>query len=310
MRTTRSIRNKRRNKFPIITILLVFAVIAAGILISMNILNSTLAQNKNGISDLSTDKIDTGKLYSKNVALVDVESGKVLYGKNEGETCYPASLTKIMTGITAITERESLDKSVTLNNDLFYTLRNENASMAGYQEGDRTTVKDLLYGSLLASGAEASVGLSQATSGSESNFADLMNDKANELNMTGTHFTNSTGLQDEDNYSTPKDMGKLLRYALTNSTFKDVFTTKSYNIRTDSNEFTVRSTFFSEYMGENSKYTVEGAKTGTTSDAGQCLASLVTKYDREFILITMGAPIGGGIQPFSFDDLDYIFKTI
>jgi D-alanyl-D-alanine carboxypeptidase (penicillin-binding protein 5/6) len=327
MRTGRYTRSNHNNKtLPMLVIITVCVLIISGYFISKDLLDTTLAGNNNSSTIAQTSRIDEKKLYSESAVLMDVSSGKVIYTKNENEKLYPASLTKIMTTIVSITERESLDTVTTISEATLQQLRNENASMAGYDQGEETTVEDLTYACMLPSGADAACGLAQVTAGGEDSMAEMMNDKADEIGMTKTNFTNVTGLHNDNQYTTTKDMAKLLKYALSNPVFKEVFTSDSHSIKTDVREFTVHSTFFTEYMGagsqsfapnnnssdsdDSSAYSVKGAKTGTTSDAGQCLASLVEKDGTEYILVTLKAPLGGGAQPYSFEDLDYVFSTI
>lgn len=322
MRSKRSTRTKTSGKsrvpIAIISIVVVLAVTFLIIYKSVEAMSVTALggqSNSTEVLKLSTDQIKSSKLYSQHVTLTDLKAGDELFSKEANVRCYPASLTKIMTALIAIENIKDLDKKVTISKESIISYQNENASMAGYYGGEKTTVYDLLYGCMLASGADASVNLALATCGNERDFVDLMNEKATELKMDSTHFTNMTGLQDEEHYTTANDMSKLLRYALKNHKFKDVFCSQSKNIKTDSREFTVHSSFFDEYnnelnVEESDSFNVLGAKTGTTSDAGQCLASYVNKDGREYILITLNAPIGESASTFRIEDLIYIFKTI
>ena len=152
---------------------------------------------------------------------------------------------------------------------------------------------DLLYGVLLPSGAECCLTFADRIAGSEEDFVDMMNEKAKELGMEHTHFTNSTGLQDEDHYSTVRDISVLLRYALAGDTFRQVFTSSSYSTNPSAchpEGFTFYSTMFQEM---NSAAVTDGeilgGKTGYTKEAGLCLASLAVIGQKEYILITAHA---------------------
>ncbi|CAI6049261.1 D-alanyl-D-alanine carboxypeptidase family protein [Cohnella sp. JJ-181] len=233
------------------------------------------------------------RLHSSHAILVRLDDGRVLMDKNIEERVYPASLTKIMTAIVAIERIPDLTETVKLAPDMFDTLRAQNASMAGFLPGERVSAIDLLYGAMLPSGADASVGLATRVAGSEAKFAALMNKKAKSLGMSGTHFVNATGLHDPDHYTTVRDLSVLLAYALKNETFRQVFTASRH--ATDPTDLhpdgiTLRSSMFKE-LGESGLAGEEivGGKTGYTEKAGLCLASLGRLDGKEYILVTTGA---------------------
>lgn len=147
---------------------------------------------------------------SRHAILLNAQSGRVLAQKRADERTAPASLTKMMTVLLAIEAEPDLDKQVTLPEDIFPALQTEKASMAGFVPDETVTVRDLLYGAMLPSGAECCEALAQLVSGSEENFAALMNQKAAELGMKNTHFTNATGLTDTEHYSSAAGYGKAL----------------------------------------------------------------------------------------------------
>lgn len=232
-------------------------------------------------------------LYSSHAILVRLDDGNILMDKNKDERIYPASLTKIMTAIVAVEQIRNLSATVTLDPDMFAKLQKENASVAGFLPGERVSALDLLYGVMLPSGADASIGLATHIAGSEKKFATLMNKKAKSLGMNGTHFANATGLHDPNHYTTVRDLSVLLAYALKNDTFRQAFTASRHataptNLHPDG--ITLTSTMFDELPtnrfdgGE-----IVGGKTGYTEKAGLCLASLGRKDGREYILITTGA---------------------
>lgn len=146
--------------------------------------------------------------------LIDADTGTVIAQRNGDERIYPASLTKIMTALIAIEHTDNLNQSVTVPYDFFQQLYEEEASMAGFEPGERVKAKDLLYGVLLPSGAECCRTFAENISGSESAFVKLMNEKANQIGLKNTHFTNCTGLHDRNHTSSVKDIAVLLQYAL------------------------------------------------------------------------------------------------
>ena len=238
----------------------------------------------------------------------DLDSGTVLKEKNSTDRIYPASLTKIMTAILAIENTEDLEEIVQLPDEIFPPLYAQNASMAGFQPGEEVRLKDLLYGVLIPSGAECCLAFADRISGSEEEFVSLMNDKAQELGMKNTHFTNSTGLHDPEHYSTVEDISILLQYALKNEYFRDVFTSSRYSTLPSEQHpegFTFHSTMF-KYM-DSTEVTggeILGGKTGYTEEAGLCLASLAQVNGKEYILVT--AKANGTHQTEQFHILDAI----
>lgn len=224
-------------------------------------------------------------IYSKNAILYNTKEDKVMYEKNSTDKVSIASLTKITTAIVALENIKDLDEKVTLTRADFKGLAEANASVAGFRIGQEVTYRDLLYGLMLPSGADAAQALTSNISGSNDKFIDLMNDKAKELKLENTHYANSTGLDDSNHYSTVKDVLKVFKYALKNEEFKKIITTSKYTISDGS--MTFRSTL-SKASTLDIEY-IKGGKTGTTGDAGLCLATLANYDDTDFILVTTGA---------------------
>ena len=166
-----------------------------------------LGQDKGEMSSW-TEQTDTESLKginSRNAILEELKTGKILADKGADDRIYPASLTKIMTAVLAIENIPDLKESITVPESIFPGLYAEGASMAGFCPGEEAVGTDLLYGVLLPSGAECCLAFADRIAGSEEDFVKMMNDKAGELGMEHTHFTNSTGLQDENHYSTVRD---------------------------------------------------------------------------------------------------------
>ncbi len=282
-------RKKKRNFRDCIVLLIVLAVVClAGIKVFIYENNQTVSgadDQKNGI--------DLEHLYSPYAILAGANSGEILAEHSSEDRIYPASLTKIMTAVLAIENTDDLSRTITLPDDIFRTLYEQNASMAGFQPGEEVEMKDLLYGILLPSGAECCLAFADNIAGSEEGFVDMMNDKARELGMKDTHFCNTTGLHDPDHYSTVKDISILLQYALESDTFREVFCSSRYSVPPTAQHpqgFTFNSTMF-KYMdsAEVAGGEILGGKTGYTEEAGLCLASLAQVNGREYILVTAKA---------------------
>lgn len=304
-------RKKNRSGRAFITILcaaaLLLAAAAGTVLLTHDGWSAlTLAAAEAG-SGTSIKNLPAGsKVYSAHVLLTDLQSGQAVYSSGAEEKVYPASLTKIATVLCALEKCGDLSESVTLQNADFQGLKAQNAAVAGFKVNEKVTVKDLLYGTMLPSGAEAAKGLANHLFGSEKKMAEEMNNLAGRLGMTGSHFANVTGLHDRNHYTTAADMSRLLQYALQNPDFRTIFTARRYTVsptNLHTQGFTLRSLLFQGLSdpafpgGE-----ILGGKTGYTSEAGLCLASLARKDGREYILVTLGAPGDHGTEQYNIAD--------
>ncbi len=308
-------KKKRRKKRHILGGFLLFLT-AAYVLVLLAAFpgSSKILKSGEGILDKGQGKADMSSLYSASAVLVQGETGETLGEKKGGKRIYPASLTKMMTVLVVLENQESLDKEVRIPEEIFPSLYQEEASMAGFLPGEHVTVRDLLYGAMLPSGGECCVALAWDTAGSEEAFADKMNDKAKELKMNHTHFVNSTGLQDRDHYTTPEDLARLLAYAWQNENFRIIFTAKSYTVPpTDGHPegFTFYNLMFQEMeeSGISSPY-ILGGKTGYTSDAGLCLASVGQVNGETYFLVTAKANGSHETQPYHILDAVSVYQEL
>lgn len=253
-------------------------------------------------------------MHSPHAILICLDDNTILMQKNSEEKIYPASLTKIMTAIVAIENLPDLQEKINLPKSMFQNLYKADASMAGFQPNENVPAIDLLYGTLLPSGAECSVGLADHIADSEQNFVDAMNQKAVALGMDHTHFTNVTGLQNENHYSTVKDLAVLLRYALQSDTFRKIFTsarhtTQPTNIHPDG--ITFYNTMFENIKNPGiNGGKILGGKTGYTDEAGLCLASLATENGKEYILVTAGADGNHKSEQYDITDAFAVYNSI
>ena len=234
-------------------------------------------------------KVNALEINSKNAILYNMNDDEILFEKDSDEEVPIASLTKIMTSIVAIENIDDINETVTIPKEGLEGLIEANASVAGFKLNEKVTYKDLLYGSLLPSGADATQTLAYYIAGNIENYVKLMNEKANELNLKHTHFSDVTGLDDINNYSSVKDIATLLKYALKNDTFREIFTATTYT--TSNKRLKLESTllYYTNTYKLNNKY-IYGNKTGFTDIAGLCLASIAKYDDMEYLLITTGAP--------------------
>lgn len=226
--------------------------------------------------------------------LLNLNDKEVLYSKGAYTKVYPASITKIMTALLAF-KYGNMEDTVTITEENI-TLE-EGSQVIGFQTGDLVTMDELVHGLLVYSGNDAASAIATRIGGSTAGFVDMMNSYAAELGCTGTHFTNPHGLQDENHYTTPYDIYLMLKEALKYPEFTEITQLGSYTIsykRSWGEEVNTALLATDHYLtGEASApkgITVLGGKTGTTSDAGNCLALLSQDaYGKPYVSIVMGA---------------------
>lgn len=224
---------------------------------------------------------------SKNVILYNLNEDKVLYEKDADNSVNIASLTKIMTAIVAIENIDNYDEKVLVTYDMLKDVTYD-LSVAGFKKGETLTYNDLLYGTLLKSGADATNILAISISGSIDNFVKLMNDKAKKLGMNNTNFSNTIGIEGLNHYSSARDIATLLKYCLNNEKFIEVFKSKNYVSTNGEHDMNGPLSKITDKEEFNLTY-IKGAKTGYTSKAGLCLASIATYNDVDYLLVTIGA---------------------
>ena len=254
---------------------------------------------RNPLFDMST-------IHSSAVLLANQSTGDVILQKNQKLRVYPASLTKMMTVLLAIEHRAEIPERITMDIGIYPRLYRDNSSLAGFLPEEEVTVNDLIFGAMLASGGECCVALAVAISGTEEAFVELMNQRAKELGMLDTHFTNPTGLHDQEHFTTVRDLSILLHHALKNAEFQEVFKAEEYttpptNFRKDGR--LLESGFFQraaqlEFKGGR----ILGGKTGYTPEAGQCLATFAIKNDEIYIFISTGNNVTSSVDSYSIAD--------
>lgn len=228
-------------------------------------------------------------LYSNNAILYNYDTDEVLYEKEADEVISIASMTKIMTAVVLLENTNDLDKQIVLGDKHFAGLKELGVSVAGFYPGQKVTYRDLFYGILLPSGADAVQALALEIFGSNEALVEKMNEKATELGLENTHFLNPYGLDHSEHYSTVREVSYILKYALENETFKEMYTTRKY-LTSDTN-ITLYSTIVEplNVIGKSASY-IKGSKTGFTYKAGRCLSSIA--YDSEddvnYLLVTAG----------------------
>lgn len=216
-------------------------------------------------------------LTAKAVYVFDPDSGTEIYQKNSQDRFYPASTTKLMTALIALSAY-NLDEVLTVKSA--GEVLGQSIHLAA---GDRLTVENLLYGLLVDSGNDAAVVLAENYPGGYTQFIAKMNQKARDLNLKSTHFTNVTGLFNPDHYTTAADLTLIAREAIGNAIIRKIVSTKNVTFTdvTGSKKFVLEST--NKLLGIDG---VRGLKTGWTPESGECLVTLVTR-DGKSVLITL-----------------------
>tara|TARA_A100001037_G_C15077041_1_gene602278 strand:+ start:120 stop:1268 length:1149 start_codon:yes stop_codon:yes gene_type:complete len=245
-------------------------------IISLSLINSTFA-NPN--------------INARTGILMDYHSEEVLHEFDADAQIYPASMTKIMTSIIAF----DLLKKEKLSLDDMFTV-SENAwrlSQSGYSSmfimiNDQVSVEDLLKGIIIASGNDACVALAEGIAGSEENFAEMMNEKAEEIGMTSTNFTNSSGINDPDNVSTVRDIAIMSKYLIENyPVYYELFKEKTFTWDRTGGE-PIKQGNRNPLLYKN--IGADGVKTGYLAVEKYSLASSIKKKDRRLIAVASGFP--------------------
>ena len=216
---------------------------------------------------------------AKSAILMDMDSGRVIYGKDVHYVQSVASISKIMTAIVAI-ENSDINKEVTIGNEVLKAY----GSGIYVQIGEKIKLKDLLYGLMLRSGNDAAIAISVAVSGDTNKFVKLMNEKAKDIGMKNTTFNNPSGLDEEKgNFSSAYDMALLMSYAMKNDDFRKITGTKDYTVKTNKNVYKWhnKNKLLSSY-----KY-ITGGKTGFTKIAKRTLVTSASKDDINLTVVTI-----------------------
>lgn len=257
--------------------------------------------------------LEAPSLDAKCALLMDETAGRMLYGHNEKEKAYPASITKIMTALLVLEAVDRGELSLTQNITASATAVNsidEDSSTAGIEAGEVLTVEQLLYCLLVVSANEAANVLAEAVSGSIGSFVDLMNQRAKELGCEGTHFANTNGLHNPQHYTTAWDIYLIAHEAMKHDLFMTICGSKSYDVpatnKSDARELHSTNALISNWrvLGYIYDY-ADGLKTGYTDEAGRCLVASALKDGRRLVSVVLGCgtkEIGGETKTMSFVD--------
>ncbi len=238
-------------------------------------------------STVSTETLKAACVY-------DIDACNVLYSYQANERLSPASLTKIMTALLTLENCPDLDDIITIGD---VTIREEGAQNFGFKEGDRISVRDLLYVTLVYSANDGALALAQYVGETQENFAEMMNARAAELGATHTHFVNPHGLTNEEHYTCAYDLYLIFQAAIQQPEFLKIIQTEKYSFSYISaangevtKDISTTNQYFLKGYESPDRVTVVGGKTGSTAAAGKCIILyLKSMSGHPYIAVVMGA---------------------
>lgn len=238
------------------------------------------------IGPIRNPSIKDIELNAKASVIIDTQSNRMLYSNNPNKSLPIASLTKIMTALVALDKFGSQLNTVAIVPTEAIGITGSKMSLYA---NERITIHNLLAGMLIESANDAAMTLAYATAGAPAQFSTLMNEKALQLGLTQTHFTNSVGFDTPEHYSTAKDLAELSRIAMENQTFADIVKISKTTVRDVSGKFIHQLNTTNKLLGQYQN--VIGVKTGTTDEAGESLvASVVGDSGQTVIVVLLDSP--------------------
>lgn len=270
-----------------ISIALLLTTLTASVFNTFSITTTYAESNSVSEDSLLSAWPKAPEVSAGNAILIDADTGAILYEKNAYEKCYPASTTKILTGLLTV-ENCNMNETVTFSREAANYVTWEDSNLAT-KAGEEYSIEESLYGLLLYSANEIAYGLAEHVSGSLSTFVDMMNARAKELGALNTHFSNASGLYSPDHYTTAYDMAMIARGCYNNSTFVNIdstyetYTIAPTNVTPQSRTFRHRHLmlkgreFYYEYC--------KGGKTGFTDQSGYTLVTFAEKNDMRLICV-------------------------
>lgn len=243
-----------------------------------------------------TESVYSEEIISSNIILIDENADTIVASKGAKERISPASMTKVLTILVAAENitKEQLDDTFTMTREITdYSYVND-CSTVGFLDGEKVTVRDLFYGTILTSGSDAAVGLATYVAGSHEAFVDMMNEKLVELGLGDTsHYTNCVGLYDKEHYSTVYDMAVIMKAAIQSEFCKDVLAAHRYvtEATTEHPEgIDISNWFLRRIEDKDTGGEVLCAKTGYVMQSKNCAVSYGTfSGGAPYICVTAGS---------------------
>lgn len=234
------------------------------------------------------------EVNSTNVVFIDLDSGEILAQRDYLALINPASMTKVLTVLVAAEHVTDLDDTFTMTIDITDYSYSHGCSSVGFAVGEKVTVRDLFYGTVLPSGGDAAVALATYVAGSHEEFVELMNEKAEALGLSDTaHFTNCVGIYDEDHHCTVYDMAMIMEAALDNELCREILNKHIYTTSVTAEHpegIQVSNWFLRRIEDKDTGGEVVCAKTGYVQQSGNCAVSYgVDRSGRGYVCATTGA---------------------
>jgi len=306
----------------IVLIILVLFTSFSGTSFASSVSENTIDTNyiENNISNAKGLNV-----YSDCILMVERNTGDVLYERNANEKMYPASTTKILTSIIVL-ENCDLDEVAAVSSTALKAVP-PTYTTANLQIGEEFKIKDLLYAMLIPSANDAANVLAEHVSGSITGFSELMNEKATQIGCMNSHFTNPSGVHDENLYTTAYDLSLIARYALKFDTFREIIKTTSYTLPSteihpkEDRTFAISNALLKPSFKNYYYQYATGIKTGYTNSAKDCLVASAKKDDVEFIIVVLNCGyVEGGLREkyldcktlfdFAFDNYTTYYKDL
>lgn len=240
------------------------------------------------------DEMEELGLYSDCILLISSDNMEVVFEKNARKQTHPASLTKVITAAVVLENCDDLSQIITVPEECIRELDGTGSSLSGLKPDEEISLYDLLCCLLIQSANDAATTLANYVGGGDSSkFIDMMNELAERLGCTNSHFMNPHGLDDDDHYVTAEDMAKFMLYAMEFPVFNEIIAKSSYTVpeTNKQKERIIRTTNFmlnSSYKDYYCKY-VKGGKTGSTSVAGRCVVSTASKDGYNYIGVCLNS---------------------
>lgn len=216
-------------------------------------------------------------MTSQYAVIIDESTNRIVAQKNADTVISPASMTKILTVLVAAEHVENLEDTVEITLDITDYVYIHDCSAVGFSVGEQVPVRDLFYGTVLPSGADAALALASYVAGSQEAFADMMNEKLKELGISDTaHFTNCIGLYDGEHYCTVYDMAMILKAAVENDFCREVLSARQYTTAATAEHpegISISNWFLRRIEDKDTGGEVVCAKTGFVNQSGSCAAS-------------------------------------
>lgn len=253
-------------------------------------------------------------IHAKSVLLASLDTNEIIYSKAADEEMYPAALSRIMTALILLEKTPDLDsEKLTVSHEALKLISGTGSAVSGLVEDEVITARDALNFLMVTAAGDIGYVIAEHYAPSVADFVNMMNEKAKEMGLNDTHFTNPHGLHDDDHYTTANDLYKMVKVALENPDFKKTVGTSRYKLAA-TNKHNARTLVTTNFLQDAStsyyyKY-ASGVKTGYTDKAGRCIISTATKNGYTYLLILLGCPstADGVTARYDFRDSQNIYK--